>query len=396
MNEAPLGKAGRDVDTLHVRERNTSAPPSGSTPRRVPQANGVSLAQNGTLIHPEPRRGVYRSSTGINVPPAAELWNLLHLDEASAVAQSNGRYRGRRVPITLNDLERHLAGEITLGFSALHYNRALFASLDVDALFRELLPRIREDALAIGGEDLCAAIFCTSGSDAGRGKVIVTFTQPVPARDARKLIQHLCRRVRASEPAQYLRPCELAAFPMEKSGGVVRVLGRNPGRDGPMEQAFSLDGEPGVSHLRPLKPAKVAQIVSRLGEAIAPWAKRLLERPWLRREGTDRHYRWMVALARDAIRLGGRTRGCRHYEQWLETSGQTRPSFRCHRKRRRIHATCSTTPKACLGICLQETEFVGSAGAIDAQGRSAWRGTRLQRARLVCAREGATSILLRN
>ncbi len=212
---------------------------------------------------------------GINVPSAAELWSILHLDSAKAVAQSNGGYKGRRVPITLDDLERHLAGEITLGFSALHYNRALFAVLDVDALFRELLSVIRKAALAIGGEDLCAAIFCTSGSDAGRGKVIVTFTQPVPARDARKLIQHLCRRVRASEPAQNLHRSELSAFPLEKSGGVVRVLGRNPRRDGPMEEAFSLYGEPGLSHLRPLTPAKFAQIAARLGESMAPWVKRL-------------------------------------------------------------------------------------------------------------------------
>ena len=94
-----------------------------------------------------------------------------------------------------------------------------------------------------------------------------------------------------------------------------------------MEEAFSLDGEPGLSHLRPLTPAKVAQIAARLGESIAPWVKRLLERPWLRPEGTNRHYRWMVALARDAIRLRGRTRGWRLYEEWLDSIRANSPEL---------------------------------------------------------------------
>jgi hypothetical protein len=314
VNEAPLGKAGRNVDQSTIRLADAQAP------REEAEAShdGSIRPASGTLIHPDPVGVSNVPKSGINVPSAAEPWSLLHLDHARAVAQSNGRYKGRRVAITRNDLERHLTGEVTLALTVLHYKRALFVLLDVDVCFRDLLSDVGKAALAIGGEDLCAAIFCTSGSDAGRGKVIVTFTQPVAARDGRKLAQHLCRRVRASQPAQSLQRNELSAYPTEKSGGLVRVLGRNPRRGGSIEVAFSLDGEPRLSHLRPLTPNRIAQIVARLGESIAPWVKRRLEQPWLRSEGGNRHFGRMVALAREAIRIRGSTRGLRLYDEWLE------------------------------------------------------------------------------
>jgi hypothetical protein len=190
--------------------------------------------------------------------------------------------------------------------------------LDVDALFLDLLSVIRAAALAIGGEDLLAAIFCTNGSDDGRGKIIVTFTQPVSSRDARKLVRHLCRRARASAAAQDLQRNEISAYPQEKSGGLVRILGRNARRGGSIEATFSLDGEPGLSHVRRLTPAKLAQIIAVLGDNVAPWAKRLIETAWLRFEGTNKHFGHMLALAREAIRIRGRTRGLRLYEEWLE------------------------------------------------------------------------------
>jgi hypothetical protein len=317
MNEAPLGEAGHDVDKLHVRERSTLVPPIVDVPRRSRHASSVGPASSGTLIHPDTRRGVYRSNTGINVPSAAELRNLLHLERASAKAQSNARY-SRRHPLTYDALERHLAGEITLAFAVLRYRRALFAVLDVDALFPELMPAIRTAVAAIGGDALSAAIFCTGGSDAGRGKVIVTFAEPIAASDARKLARRLCDRVRASEAAESIDRHHLTAYPQEKSGGVVRILGRNAARGGPIEAAFSLDGELGLSHVRPLTPQGLAAIVVARPATIAAWANRRIETPWLRLEGTQKHYRWIVALAREAIRIYGRARGRHHYDDWLD------------------------------------------------------------------------------
>lgn len=317
MSQAPLQEAGLDVDVVRLRPSDNGAAHHDAALFQDPRVNSGGLA-SGTIIHPEPHRGVYRSDAGINVPEAVELWKLLHLDHAKMVVQSNGQYKGQRVAVTHEALERHLAGEVTLAFTVLHYKLALYAVIDVDARFPELLPIVRAGALKVGGDDLLAAIFCTNGSDHGRGKVIVNFTQPVAAHDARKLVQHLCRRVRASEPAQDLQRSELSVYPHERSGGLVRILGRNVGRSGSIETAFSLDGEPGLSHVRPLIRAKLAEIVASLSDNLAPWAKRRIETPWLRTEGTARHFGHMVALAREAIRIYGRRRGFHYYDQWLE------------------------------------------------------------------------------
>jgi hypothetical protein len=317
MNQTSLREAGLDVEVVHLRTSDSKAYRDAATRALAPGDNDGGLG-SGTIIHPEPHRGVYRSNAGIIVPSAVELWNLLHFEHAKAVLQSNGQYKGQRIAVTHEALERHLAGEVTLGFTVLHYKLALYVALDVDARFSELLPFIRAAVLKVGGEDLLAAIFCTNGSDDRRGKVVVTFTQPVAATVARKLVQQLCRRVRASEPAQDLQRNELSAYPHERSGGLVRILGRNVGRGGPIEAPFSLDGEPGLSHVRPLTRVKLAAIVASFSDNLAPWARRRIETPWVRREGTAKHFGHMVALAREAIRIYGRGRGFRHYDEWLE------------------------------------------------------------------------------
>ena len=266
---------------------------------------------------------------GVNVPPVAELWNLLHFDRAKAKTQLNGRY-GRLHSFTWDDLERHLAGEITLAFSVLSGQLALFAPLDVDALFPELLPAIRTAVVAIGGEELYSAIFCTNGSDDGRGKIIVTFTEPLAASDARTLLRRLYDRVRASEAAQYLDRRHLTAYPQGKSGGVVRVLGRNAWRGGPIETAFSLDAVPGLSHVRPLSPRRLAEIVSAVHPKIAAWAERRIETPWVRLEpkGTYAHFGHMIALAREAIRIyGPQERGQGSYYEWLDRINANSPEL---------------------------------------------------------------------
>lgn len=321
--KAPLRQAGRESGSNRIRRRRALRPPEALAfaecgANADPALDPATSPDSGTLIHPDTHRGVYRSrSPGIIVPQAAELWSLLHLSRARAKTQINGRY-GRLRALTFDDLERHLSGQVTLAVAVLSNACALFAALDVDAFFPELLPVVRTAALAIGGEDLYAAIFCTGGSGAGRGKVIVTFTEPVAASNGRKLARRLCDRVRASEAAQSLERHDLSAYPQEKSGGVVRILGRNAARGGPIEAAFSLDGESGFSHLCALTPQGLAEIVATGPATIAAWANRRIEIPWTAVEGTQKHYRWIVALAREALRLFGHAGGRPHYDDWLD------------------------------------------------------------------------------
>src|SRR5579863_7631889 len=115
--------------------------------RKVGNGKPAVTAQSGTVIHPSPVGVSIVPSPDIIVPPAditvpvALFWELLHLGRAKAVSQaSEGGYPGKRVPITRSDVERHLAGLITLAFSPLDARKALFGALDVDDRFPALLP----------------------------------------------------------------------------------------------------------------------------------------------------------------------------------------------------------------------------------------------------------------
>ena len=154
MRKAPLGRAGHDVGAHHVREGSALAPSVAEGARALDKNVALHLSGNGTVIHPEPRRGVYSSaiagitvplSAGTTVPLSEKLWHRLHLDKAKAVAQcENGAYAGKRETLTRSEFKRHLNGEITLALTVLNYQKALFAALDVDARFPALLPRVRE------------------------------------------------------------------------------------------------------------------------------------------------------------------------------------------------------------------------------------------------------------
>lgn len=318
MSETPLGKAGLDNRERHLRGNCASGPPGTNSPYR----GDVSTGLCGTVIHPGARRGVYGSGpAGITVPPADladQLWRLLHLEKAKAAGQSDGAYAGARNPFTREDIERHLRGEITLAFTVLNYTHALFAVLDVDTLFPQLLPKIRELISRIGGQELPDAAFITGGSDEGRGKVVICFREPTSASDARKLIQDLRRRVRANGGVQSLDGAMLTAFPQERSGGIVRILRRNPARHGPVDRAFSLDGELGLAHVRPITKANVAKIVARSRSRRAKWAIRYLRNPWTRSEAIKAHFNRMIALARETLRLKRLGEARRAYDEWLE------------------------------------------------------------------------------
>jgi hypothetical protein len=318
MKRAPLAKAGRDLDTSYVLADGISAPSNFSTAREYRQRNCTSPYSVWNDKLPAPPRGVYGSNPGPIVPAAEEIWRALHLDKARATLQLNGSYQGRPAPPTINEVQRHLDGSITLAFSACRYDSALFASLDIDARFHDLLPVIRTIVAALGGESLSHAIFCTNGSDDGRGKIIITFAEPVAADAARKFILLLRRRVRGSEIARALLDTQLSAFPQKKSGGLVRILGRNAGRGGRVETPFSLDGEPGLSYLRPLAPTKLTEILAPLSVSVAPWAQRYIEMAWVRAEGTQAHFGHMVALAREASRVHGRFSNFAIYDAWID------------------------------------------------------------------------------
>ena len=120
---------------------------------------------------------------------------------------------------------------------------------------------------------------------------------------------------------------EVSVYPQSGQGGLLRVLGRNPKRHGSLEVAFSLNGEPGLSHLRPLKRAAVTRIVALLRGSLAPWVQRILNEPWRRSEGTARHFRQMVALGREAIRIYGSIKGHSVFWSWIDKVNANSPEL---------------------------------------------------------------------
>ncbi len=261
---------------------------------------------------------------------AAEYAKLLHLGGARAVRQNErGGYAGPRQRLCQDDVRRHLAGEISLAFAVVEAKTARTIVVDVDAAFETVLPVLRARAVEVGGSDLVDAAFITNGSSAGRGKLVISLAAPVPRDDARRLGLDLRARVRQSEPGRALATSDVSVFPQNQSGGVVRVLGRNIARDGALEQAFTLDGEPlsTFERLRPIAASRLVAIAKNLDEQYPPYLACLLAMPWRRVDGTAKHFGQMIALGREAIRLHGIARGEFLYDEWLARIAQNSPEL---------------------------------------------------------------------
>jgi len=252
---------------------------------------------------------------------ALRLKDVLHLAGSDLKAWTSGGYK-LSTKFSLDAFDRHVRGDETFAIQCVTRVRklALFVAIDVDAEFEVgVLPLVRELFAQIGGDELLTASFTTDGSEFGRGKVIVTFAQPIPQHDARAFAAHVEHRIRSSEIGRILEQRQLDAFPKWQSGGDVRVLGRNAKRSGPMESAFTMDGElsPLLEHLRPLTLEAFTNL--RIEIEIPPFVRRLLDDPWVRTETTATHYGRMVRFAAEASRLYGDARGRSVYDRWLET-----------------------------------------------------------------------------
>jgi hypothetical protein len=193
--------------------------------------------------------------------------------------------------------------------------------IDVDANASDVLGALRPHLERLGGHDLLACAFLTEGSAADRGKVVFTFAEPAPAQSVRLLLRTLRAHIIASEIGGRLDRKDLSTYPQQRSGGVVRVLGRNIARNGPLERAFTLDGECcDFSLLIPLSRETLEATVRRRMGGVAPWAWKKIHAPWTRDEGWNAHSARMVSLAREALSVhrGDIVRARRQFDDWLE------------------------------------------------------------------------------
>ena len=124
---------------------------------------------------------------------AKELFDLfVHRRDVFAIQLDDGRYVPERRPITINDIEKHLDGKITIGVYCLNTDNTIkWACVDLDG---SNLPRMSEEA------DIMMGIFpefrrIKEFSGRRGWHVWVLFDKPMQAAYAQKLVKARLNRV---------------------------------------------------------------------------------------------------------------------------------------------------------------------------------------------------------
>lgn len=200
----------------------------------------------------------------------ALIRKLLHLREGRLQTASGGYSIPIRC-ISDADLLDHLNGSKAIAFSVCilfkhSRQKAGFLGIDIDQKFSERLPFY---AVALDRLKLSRAAFATSGSDPGRGKVLITLKDFIDADVARFLIEEIHRvAVAISENTLPKTPKDgdLELYPKGGQGGLLRVLGRNAFRNGPVESMFGLDGSSiDPAAIKPIGTQKALIVAKKLG-----------------------------------------------------------------------------------------------------------------------------------
>lgn len=266
---------------------------------------------------------------------------LLHLSLARAQTPFNsGRlYAAPLIPVTSQALQAHFSGQIALGFTCLEDARggcdALFGAIDVDEAFDRRLPVLAKALADVGGPELAAAAFATSGSGPGRGKLLITIERPTSAADVRALVNAVKNAALADPRFGHMqRRDEIDLRPEGGSGGLLRILGRNIEKDGPLETPLDLDG--GLSDLCGVRPLPIA-LLRRLAAAWrakerAPggWLDTMRAEAWTYEiEGsTAGIFRRIVSLAIAAVERYGETDGAEAtFRGWVGECARNSPAL---------------------------------------------------------------------
>ena len=229
---------------------------------------------------------------------AAAFKELLHIVHG-VFQRDDGAYRGRRQELTLEDVAAHLKGEVAIAFCVntkeeLGYDRlARFICYDIDQRAEERLPIFRAVLEELGFEK---AVFLTGGSSPGKAKIIICFRKPVPLRYATALAEYVYE-LTYKRDASLIPPKptkgDLEVFPRPLSSGkheagVVRILGRNVGKNGPLETPTDLSGVPleSLSQIDPLSVERIDKIARRYmwehrdSEALPRTIQAMIESQW--------------------------------------------------------------------------------------------------------------------
>jgi hypothetical protein len=270
---------------------------------------------------------------------------LTHVTLARVETTFSNEYPGAFHAVTPAMLRSHFAGDVSLGFAVLEDGSsrgdALFGAMDVDRDFPRRLAVLRRAVAIVGGEALVDACFATTGSLEGRGKIVVTLERPGPAADVRALMAAI-KSAALRDPAfgHMTSPDEIELRPLAGTGGLLRILGRNRGKDrpgfkAPLECPLSLDGE--IAFLGDVVPLPIATLRAiaaahreRNNDRFA-WVSAWLREAWTYRpeDGNTRGiFRRMVALANAAVeRFGSGDAGSAQFRSWCAQVAANSPAL---------------------------------------------------------------------
>lgn len=256
------------------------------------------------------------------VESSARLMRLLN----SAIGKrqaGDGSYPGGALPLTASEIDSHLRGEATIAFACLDdRGLALFGTLDIDSHFEELVPYVAEVTLAIGSEALLAGMWLTTGSGPGRGKAILSLEYAMDPEQLRGVLQTIKERVLATSGI----PASIQVFPLQGSGGVVRVLGRNVKRNpcGEVDTVYAFGSSKSLEYVEPMPVLEACALARSLREYPqgAMWQRlaKIVNQDWSRdaQGGTDFAHKQICRLAEAAFCLYG-PGGCEHYKKQLRS-----------------------------------------------------------------------------
>ncbi len=250
---------------------------------------------------------------------AAALRQLLGPAIYGRQQDSEGGYGGTVRALTDEDLRAHFADERTVGLCVIVGYRSRTLVIDIDDRFKQRLPLL---AVALTKRGLEHASIATSGSDAGRGKVIVFFARLRSPAAVRRLGRELLVEAKQIGSAWGIESSgSVSVFPLAGQGGLIRIGGRNvhPRRAAAAVDAFfSIHGE--LRRLEDVVPAGRVQLranpVPIPPAAVGKWVAALQRHGVSYKAGSKAVYLKILRLAHEAIRVYGTERGHHVFSDW--------------------------------------------------------------------------------
>jgi hypothetical protein len=251
---------------------------------------------------------------------ARNLINLLGRPATGVFQCEDGSYRGKRHTIGVPALTKHFLGVETIAVRVINDGVGRTIVIDIDKDFPRRLSIL---AAILRERGLGAAAICTSGSDAGRGKLLVFFGQYRKQHELRATAQSILQKAQADYLWGDTGASDASVFPNEGAeGGVVRIGGINrksERRASSVDSFFSVEGEP--VELSAVLPFAENEIIA---SGIAAWAQRETSSAWTWGSKT---FGRAMRLCLEARRCFGATIGKHRVETWSERIWKQSPQL---------------------------------------------------------------------